>query len=215
MKTQRKDSSKTSIVIFIPRGAPEITPKTNVFLFMAQFYAVILIYLALVSFSPCSSIAQLGAGFGSFWADFISLGIMFFVVALALHLLTCFILKKLLATQWFKPKLGDVGVREGYLTKERLKEALDEQKLRIGEILVRSGRLRNEQLNQTLEHQKKVSAPLGQILRNLGYATEEDIDWALSKMRRRLGEILREKRMLTTDDLAWLLAQQKFGPRRL
>jgi len=124
-------------------------------------------------------------------------------------------LKKLRATQWFKPTLGNVGIREGYLTKERLKEALDEQKLRIGEILVRSGRLRNEQLNQSLEHQKKVSAPLGQIPRNLGYATEEDIDWALSKTGRRLGEILREERTLTTDDLAWLSAQQKFGPRRL
>jgi hypothetical protein len=185
------------------------------FLFMSYFYAVLLIYLAMASYFPASSITQLGAGFDNFWANFFSLGFIFFVVALALHLLTCFSLRKLLSTKWFKPKLGNVGLREGYLTKERLKEALDEQKLRIGEILVRSARLSNEQLNQTLERQKRVSAPLGQILKDVGYATEEDIEWALSKMNRRLGDILREKGILTTDDLVWLLGQQKFGPRRL
>ena len=213
MDAQRNASSKTTIAFSIPKCEPEITAKTNMFLFMAHFYAVLLLYLAVASFSPGSSIAQVG--FDSFWADFIFLGFIFFIVALTLHLLTCFSLKKLLSTKWFKPKLGKVGLREGYFTKERLKEALDEQKLRIGEILVQSGRLSNEQLNQTLERQKKVSAPLGQILKDLGYATEGDVDWALSKMGRKLGEILREKRILTTEDLAWLLGQQKFGPRRL
>ncbi len=215
MDAQRNASPKTPIVLFIPKYEPEITPKTNLFLFMAHFYAVILIYLAVASFSPGSSITQVGNGFDSFWANFIFLGFIFFTVALTLHILTCFSLKKLLSTEWFKPKLGNVVIREGYLTAEQLKEALDEQKLRIGEILVQSGRLSNEQLNQTLERQKKVYAPLGQILRDLGYATSEDVDWALSKVGRRLGQILREKRILTTEDLAWLLGQQKFGPRRL
>jgi hypothetical protein len=215
MDAQRNASSKTPIVIIIPKSEPEITPNTSMFLFMAHFYAVILIYLAVAILSPDSAITHLGVGFDNFWSNFVSLGFIFFVVALALHLLTCFSLKKLLSTKWFEPKLGDVGLREGYLTKERLKEALDEQKLRIGEILVRSGRLSNEHLNQTLECQKKVSAPLGQILRDLGYTTEEDVDWALRKMGRRLGEILREKRVLSTDDLVWLLGMQKFGPRRL
>jgi hypothetical protein len=211
----RSSSSKRYIVVSIPKCEPEITPKTNSFLFMAHFYAVLLLYLAAASYSPGSSITQLAAGFDNFWTNFISLGSILFVVALALHLLTCFTLKKLLSTSWFKPKLGNVGIREGYLTAEHLREALDEQKLRIGEILVRSGRVSTEQLNQTIKRQKKGSAPLGQILRDLGYATKEDIEWALSRMHRRLGEILREKGMLTTDDLAWLLGQQKFGPRRL
>lgn len=215
MDAQRNASSKTTITFLVPKSEPEITPKTNVFLFMAHFYAVILIYLAVASFSPGSSITQAGSGFDSFWANFISLGFIFFTAALTLHLLTCFSLKKLLSTEWFKPKLGNVVLREGYVTKQRLQEALDEQKLRIGEILVQSGRLSKEQLNQTLERQKKVSAPLGQILKDLGYATSEDVDWALSKMGRKLGEILREKRILTTEDLAWLLGQQKFGPRRM
>jgi len=215
MDAHRNASSKTYITFSIPKCEPEITFRTNIFLFMGHFYAVLLIYLAIASFSPGSSITQVGAGFDNLWANFIFLGFILFIVALTLHILTCFSLKKLLSTKWFKPKLGNVGLREGYLTKEQLKEALDEQKLRIGEILVQSGRLSNEQLNQTLEHQKKVSAPLGQIVKDLGYATEKDVDWALSKMDRKLGEILREKRILTTEDLAWLLGQQKFGPRRL
>jgi hypothetical protein len=215
MDAQRNASPKKSIVIFIPKSQPEITPKTNVFLFMAHFYAVLLLYLAVASYSPGSSITRFAAGFDNSWANFISLGAILFVVALALHLLTCFTLKKFLSTNWFKPKLGNVGVREGYLTIEQLKEALDEQRLKVGEILVRSGRVSTEQLNQTLKHQRKGSAPLGQILTNLGFATEDDIEWALSKRHRRLGEILREKRMLTTDDLAWLLGQQKYGARRL
>lgn len=215
MDAQRNASSKTFIVFYIPKFEPEITPKTNMFLFMAHFYAVILLYIAIASCSPGSSITQVGTGFDTFWANFISLGFILFITALTLHLLTCFSLKKLLSTKWFKPKLGDVGLREGYLTEERLKKALDEQKLRIGEILVQSGRLSDDQLNQTLERQKSISAPFGQILKELGFATQQDVDWALSKMGRKLGQILREQGLLTTEDLAWLLGQQRFGPRRL
>jgi hypothetical protein len=212
---QRSASFKRIIVISIPKSKPEITHKTNEFLFIAHFFAVLLLYLAVAICSPGSSIARLAAGFDNFWANFISLGFILFVAALALHLLTCFTLKKLLSTNWFKPKLGNVGIREGYFTAEQVKEALVELKLRIGEILVRSGRVSTEQLNLSLERQRRISAPLGQIVTDLGYATEADIEWALSRRHRRLGDILREKRVLTTEDLAWLLGQQKFGLRRL
>lgn len=208
-------SSETFIVFSIPNSEPEITPKTNMFLFMAHFYGVVLIYTATASCSPGSLIACVGTRFDTFWANFISLGLILFVTALILHCLTCFSLKKVLSTKWFKPKLGDVGLREGYLTQERLKKALDEQKLRIGEILVQSGRLSGDQRNQALERQKIISAPLGQILKELGFATQEDVDWAVKKVSRKLGKILREQGALTTEDLAWLLAQQKFGPRRV
>jgi hypothetical protein len=182
---------------------------------MAHFCALLLLYIAIAIFWPGSPVIQLGTGFDTFWENFLFLSLALFVASLTLHLLTCLSLKKLLSTKWFKPKLGDVGLREGYLTKERLKKALEEQKLKIGEILLKSGRLSHEQLNRTLERQKKVSAPFGQILKDLGYATQEDVDWALSKMRRKLGQVLREQGILTTEDLAWLLGQQKFGPRRL
>jgi len=215
MDAHRNPPSRRAIVFSIPRCEPEITPRTNVFLFMAHFYALLFLYITIASVWPGSSITQFGTCFDSFWENFIFLGVTFFIASLCLHLLTCLSLKKLLSTRWFKPKLGDVGLREGYLTRERLKRALDEQKWKIGEILVKSGRLSNEQLKQTLERQKKISAPLGQILKDLGYATQEDVDWALSKMGRKLGEILREKGTLSSEDLAWLLGQQKFGPRRL
>ena len=215
MDAHRDGSSETSIVFSIPKSKPEITPKTNMFLFMAHYFAVVLVYISIACYSPGSSITHAGTGFDTFWANFISLGLILFVAALTLHLLTCFALKKILSTKWFKPKLGDVALREGYLTQERLKKALDEQKLRIGETLVQSGRLSGDQRNQALERQKIISAPLGQILKELGFVTQEDVDWAVKKVSRKLGKILREQGILTTEDLAWLLGRQKFGPRRV
>jgi len=58
---------------------------------------------------------------------------------------------------WGKPKLGKLLVQNGYVSKEQLEEALEEQKLRIGEILVLSGRLTLKQLDESLERQKQVS----------------------------------------------------------
>jgi type IV pilus assembly protein PilB len=92
---------------------------------------------------------------------------------------------------------------------------LEEQKLRIGEILVLSGRLTLKQLDESLERQKQVSRKLGEVLIELGFSTQEDIDWALHMMERRLGEILREKGLLKDEDIEWLLGQQEFGRRRV
>ncbi|MCX5878181.1 MAG: hypothetical protein NTY44_03610, partial [Deltaproteobacteria bacterium] len=74
MDAHRNASSKTYITFSIPKCEPEITFRTNIFLFMGHFYAVLLIYLAIASFSPGSSITQVGAGFDNLWANFIFLG---------------------------------------------------------------------------------------------------------------------------------------------
>jgi aspartate ammonia-lyase len=119
-----------------------------------------------------------------------------------------------LRTRWFRPKFGEVSVSQGCISDKELREALSEQKRKLGETLVDGGRLTPEQLEEALRHQKAVSAPLGQLLTELGYATEEDIHWALSKMGRKLGEILVEKGIMTKDDIIFLLGQQT-GPRRI
>ncbi|MGD2125145.1 MAG: zinc-ribbon domain-containing protein [Desulfobacteraceae bacterium] len=193
----------------------EITPRTKLFLFVAIFYAILLIYLSVSYVSPASSLTRIAGIFQNFWANFIFLGLCFLAVALLLYGIVCFFCRKLLMARWSRPKLGKVLVGDGYITKEQLREALGEQEQRIGEVLVQGGRITVEQLDQALDSQKKSPAPLGDILREMGYATEEDVNWALGKLDRRLGEVLRDRGLLTERDLDWVLGRQQYKPRRL
>ena len=70
-----------------------------------------------------------------------------------------------------------------------------------------------EQLDESLERQRQVSRKLGEVLIELGFSTQKDVDWALHIMERRLGEILRQRGLLKEEDIEWLLGQQEFGPR--
>jgi hypothetical protein len=191
----------------------EIRPHTRIFIFSAVFYAILLSYLSVALVSPSNPYAQLAAVFQSFWANFLVLVLFLAVTSYVLYQLTCYCLKRMLRTPWGKPKLGKLLLRDGYVSKEELEEALEEQKLRIGEVLVLSGRLSEEQLEESLERQKQMSRKLGEVLIDLGFTTERDIDWALHMMERRLGEILRERGLLKEDDIEWLLGQQQFGQR--
>jgi hypothetical protein len=193
----------------------EISPRTRIFIFSAVFYALLLSYVSAALVSPSNPYAQLAAVFQSFWANFLLLMLFLVAATCCLYSVACFCFKRMLRTPWGKPKLGKLLLRDGYLTKEELEEALEEQKLRIGEILVLSGRLTIEQLNESLERQKQVSRKLGEVLIELGFSTQKDVDWALHMMERRLGEILRERGLLKEEDIEWLLGQQEFGLRRV
>jgi hypothetical protein len=193
----------------------DISPRTRIFIFSAVFYALLLAYLSVALISPSNPYAQLAAVFPSFWANFLLLVLFLVVTSVCLYTAACFCCKRILGTQWGKPKLGKLLLREGYVSKEELEEALEEQKLRIGQILVLSGRLSDKQLRESLDQQKQVSKKLGEVLIELGFSTQKDINWALLMMERRLGEILRERGLLKEDDVEWLLGQQEFGPRSL
>jgi hypothetical protein len=193
----------------------EISPQTRIFIFSGIFYALLLSYLSVALVSPSNPYAQLAAVFQSFWANFLLLVLFLVAATLCLYGLTCFFCKRMLRTPWGKPKLGKLLVRDGYVTEEELEEALQEQQLRIGQILVLSGRLSEEQLYESLERQKQVSRKLGEVLIELGFSTQKDIDWALHMMERRLGEVLRERGLLKEEDVEWLLGQQEFGRRCL
>jgi fumarate reductase subunit C len=193
----------------------EISPHTRIFIFSAVFYAILLSYLSVALVSPSNPYAKLAALFQSFWANFLVLVLFLVVTSFALYKLSCFCFNRMLKTPWGKPKLGKLLLRDGYVTKEELEEALEEQKLRIGEVLMLSGRLSEEQLHESLERQKQVSRKLGEVLIDLGFSTRKDIDWALHRMERRLGEILRERDLLKEEDMEWLLGQQEFGRRSL
>jgi hypothetical protein len=49
---------------------------------------------------------------------------------------------------------------------------------------------------------------IGQILKEIGYATDEDINWALAKMKRRIGQILLDMGLLTDYDVGQALRIQ-------
>jgi hypothetical protein len=193
----------------------EISPRTKIFIFSAVFYAVLLSYVSAALVSPSNPYAQLAAVFQSFWANFLLLVLFLVAASLCIYMATCFCCKRMLRTPWGKPKLGKLLLRDGFVTKEELEEALEEQKLRIGEVLVLSGRLSEKQLDDSLERQKLVSKKLGEVLIELGFSTQKDIEWALLMMERRLGEILRERGLLKEEDIEWLLGQQEFGRRYL
>ncbi len=183
--------------------------KTKIFLFIAILYTVLASYLLSLLLFPSNPLAQ-GQ---SLWVTSIFLTFSFLLLALVLYGLVTFCYWKLRRMGWFRPKLGKILVSKGYLTEGELKAALSEQRLRIGEVLVQADRITARQLNQALNYQKKVSRKLGEILRELGHATEEDINWALNRMDKKLGRILREKGLLADREVHRILALQRYGPR--
>jgi len=193
----------------------ELSLHTRIFIFFAVLYAILLSYLSVALVAPSNPYAQMAALFQSFWANCLLLVFFLVLATFALDTVVCFCCKRMMKTPWGKPKLGKLALRDGYVSKEELDEALKEQKLRIGQVLVLSGRLSEKQLAESLERQKQVSRKLGEVLIDLGFSSQKDIDWALHMMERRLGEILRERNLLKEEDIEWLVGQQEFGPRHL
>lgn len=191
-----------------------MSPRGKLYLFAAIFLVISLFYLALQLLFPQSSLVQLVDLFPSTWLNYIVLVISFLSIAIGLSELIDFSHGRFVRMRWRRTKLGEILVSEGYLTVRELKDALSEQKLRIGEVLFGAGRITSQQLSQALSYQKKFSKRLGEILRELGYVTEEDIGWALGRMNRRLGEIVREKGLLTDHELHLAWSLQHYGPRR-
>jgi hypothetical protein len=107
-----------------------------------------------------------------------------------------------------QPKLGKVLVSEGYITEKELETALSEQRDRLGEVLVKSDRVTAEQLHTALDFQKTESIKIGEVLKEMGYITPQDLDWALARMKRRLGTILIGIGLLNDSELQRALTLQ-------
>jgi hypothetical protein len=192
-----------------------MTPQRKLFLFVSLFVILSLLCLSVQFLFPQSPLAQATNLLDNPWAHCLILLIAFFLLALGLTGLIDFFHKRSVRRRWRRTRLGEILISEGYITEEQLHEALSEQNLRIGELLLRGGRITAHQLNHSLERQKETSRELGEILRELGYVTEEDLDWALEKVERNLGEILREKGLITDYELRHVLLLQRRGPREL
>ncbi len=94
-----------------------------------------------------------------------------------------------------KLKIGEVLINEDLVTNEQLNEAMTEQNLKTGEILIQTGRLKQDQLEDALKKQKNPSTMIGNILIEMGYVSEKDVQWALKQKAQRtlnlmMGEML-------------------------
>ena len=122
--------------------------------------------------------------------------------------------RRRLASIHRRPKLGKILVSEGYIQREHLEAALSEQMRTLGQVLVEAGRITVQELQEALDYQEKVSKKLGEILRELGHSTPEDIEWALNRLNRKLGQILRENQVLSAHELHRAMALQRREPSR-
>jgi hypothetical protein len=75
--------------------------------------------------------------------------------------------------------------------------------------LIQSGHITPKQLETALDYQKNTFMKLGETLKVLGYIMNKDLNWALSRMKRKLGEILTEMELLKDYQLQQALALQE------
>jgi type IV pilus assembly protein PilB len=96
---------------------------------------------------------------------------------------------------------------------ERIEKMYADNKGRLGETLLMNKKLKREQLRKALEEQAKLGKvkPLGEILVDLGYVTQTDVDEALNKQRSgggRLEDTLVQSGKISPEMLAKSLAMQ-------
>ncbi len=95
----------------------------------------------------------------------------------------------------------------------RIEELYASDKGRLGETLLMTKKLKREQLRRALEEQAKLGKvkPLGEILVDMGYVTQDEVDEALNKQRSgggRLEDTLVQSGKLSPEMLAKSLAMQ-------
>jgi hypothetical protein len=114
-----------------------------------------------------------------------------------------------------KSRIGELLIREGYLTDAQVEHVLAVQLTRhpippFGELCVELGLVSSAVLGKILS-KHHVLIPLGEMLVHLGLVTPEQIQTALSlqkKNKKRLGSILVEQGYLATNILVNILYQQ-------
>ena len=144
--------------------------------------------------------------------NLIFLMIFFLTVSVLAADLTEFLYVRLRRLKWFRPRLGEILVAQGFITDVELSAALDEQKLRIGDVLARAGRVTQLELEHAADHrQSRAGMRMGEALIELGYASHQDVAWALDRINRKLGKILVERGLITEFDLRRTLGRMWYG----
>lgn len=90
-----------------------------------------------------------------------------------------------------KLRIGEILVNQGHLTNQQLVAALKEQRLqiRLGEFLINQGSIGFLQLLDALDEQRKTGLPLGKILVEHDFCSEEEVQAALGAQKRYLEEL--------------------------
>jgi len=184
--------------------------NTKVCFYIAIFSACLILNLLLPFLHPATSLLHDFDIFKSPSANYLLLVLVFMVIAFVLGNIlhyACRQFKKIVSRA---PKIGNALVSQGLITPEQLKEALLEQGLRLGEILTRAHRITDQQKEHALKLQKRQYREFGEILKELGFATEKDIQWAMDKTNRKIGSILKEKRLVTDYDITCALSLKDY-----
>jgi hypothetical protein len=134
--------------------------------------------------------------------NFLLLMLLFVGISATVALSVDLLHRRLSRLKYFRPKLGDVLVENGHITRDQLEKALEIQRLRIGEILFYTGHITEAQLDEALRFQKRhTDTRLGDILRERGFATSDEITWAAGRVRRKLGQVLLESGLIAEPEL--------------
>jgi hypothetical protein len=113
---------------------------------------------------------------------------------------------------WFRPRLGEVLHAQGFISRDELEDALNEQKLRIGEVLLKAGRVSEPELSHAIDyHRSHAGVRVGEALIALGYASKTEIAWALDRSNRKLGKILVDRGRITEQELHRILGRIWYG----
>lgn len=181
----------------------------KVYVFIALFAIFLVTYLVLPIFPATSDLARLFDLFKDPTVNFAFLVCSFLFIALVLtflfHVFCCLVRGR----DKTRAQIGDVLVSEGFIDPEDLREALQEQTRKLGEVLVAAGRITPEQRDYALRVQKKTKRKIGEVLQELGYATQGDVGWAVKQMERRIGEILLDKKKISDYDLTCVTSMNK------
>jgi len=183
-----------------------VTSKSKSALFFGIFASSIMMYFYLPNFPVCCEFLKGLNIFSRDYGDVIFITLALGVAAYALTELAAAGTQVLRRIGWKKPRVGRILVAQGLITPAELSDALREQKLRLGEVLVQGRRITAQQKTQALKVQREKGRRIGDILRELGYASDADIRWALHRKNRRLGRILRDKGLLTDYELVCALS---------
>ncbi|MCX8043518.1 MAG: ATPase, T2SS/T4P/T4SS family [Desulfobacterota bacterium] len=120
-----------------------------------------------------------------------------------------------------QPKIGDLLIKEGFVTKADIERALAIQKseeeirnLPLGKILVKMNVLTEDDLTTALNH-PNLRKNIGSLAVEKGLITKEDLEFVLANKKpgQLIGELLVEYGLLTRDDIGNLLREQINSPK--
>ena len=171
-----------------------------------------LLYFTVPCFGEATCFGAISNLFTAEAVNFIFLTVLFLTISVLTADAADFVYLRLRRLPWFRPRLGEVLVRRGFITTSELSAALQEQRLGIGNILLQAGKVSAMELDHAAELQRsRDGMHIGEALVELGYLSSQDLSWAQERSNRKLGKILVEKGLITESDLRRTLGRMWYG----